>query len=453
MYDYAEKLITMGKAYVDDLTADEIRDLRGTLTEPGKDSPYRNRLVQENLDLFERMRKGEFPDGSRVLRAKIDMASPNFLLRDPLLYRIKHAHHHRTGDKWCIYPMYDYAHGQSDSIEQVTHSICTLEFDAHRPLYDWCIQKLGIFPSHQYEFARLNLTYTLMSKRKLLHLVQKGLVEGWDDPRMPTISGLRRRGYTPHALRHFCEMIGVTKYNGVTDASVLEFAIRDDLNRRSARVMGVLRPLKVVIENLPEGHEEWLEAVNNPEDPSAGTRKVPFSRVIYVEQEDFMEFPAKKFFRLSPGSEVRLRYAYILKCVGVVKDASGRVSELRCTVDPDSKSGGATAGRKVKATIHWVSAAHAIEAEVRLYDRLFSVEQPDSQEGKDFKSFLNPHSLEVLSQCKLEPSLREAKPSDRFQFERLGYFCADSRESTPGKPVFNRTVTLRDSWAKEQQKS
>ncbi|HAM71832.1 MAG TPA: glutamine--tRNA ligase [Verrucomicrobiales bacterium] len=455
IYDFALQLIRKGHAYVCDLTPEETERYRGSPDRPGMESPFRNRTVEENLDLFQRMRAGEFPDGTRTLRARIDMTSPNIWLRDPVLYRIRHVAHHHTGTQWCIYPMYDFAHCLSDYIEGITHSVCTLEFEVHRPLYDWILEHLDLPKElpRQYEFARLSLGYTVMSKRKLLQLVQEKIVTGWDDPRMPTISGLRRRGYTPHALRHFCEMIGVTKYNGVTDASVLEFAIRDDLNRRSARVMGVLRPLKVVIENLPEGHEEWLEAVNNPEDPSAGTRKVPFSRVIYVEQEDFMEFPAKKFFRLSPGSEVRLRYAYILKCVGVVKDASGRVSELRCTVDPDSKSGGATAGRKVKATIHWVSAAHAIEAEVRLYDRLFSVEQPDSQEGKDFKSFLNPHSLEVLSQCKLEPSLREAKPSDRFQFERLGYFCADSRESTPGKPVFNRTVTLRDSWAKEQQKS
>jgi glutaminyl-tRNA synthetase len=401
------------------------------------------------------MKAGEFPDGARTLRARIDMSSPNIWMRDPVLYRIRHAEHHHTGRTWCIYPMYDFAHCLSDYIEGITHSICTLEFEVHRPLYDWILEELQLpreLP-RQYEFARLSLGYTVMSKRKLLQLVQDRVVTGWDDPRMPTISGLRRRGYTPESLRHFCEMIGVTKYNGVTDVSVLEFAIREDLNRRASRVLAVLRPLRVVIENYPEDRVESLEAVNNPEDPAAGTRQLPFSRVLYIERDDFMEVPAKKFFRLSPGSEVRLRYAYILKCVSVVKDPSGAVTELRCTIDPESKAGGATAGRKIKSTIHWVSAPHAFRGEVRLYDRLFSVEQPDAQEGKDFKAFLNPHSLEVIPDCALEPSLGSALPGQRFQFERLGYFCVDARDAAAGRPVFNRTVTLRDAWAKEQQKA
>jgi glutaminyl-tRNA synthetase len=405
------------------------------------------------LDLFARMRAGEFADGSKTLRAKIDMASPNIHMRDPALYRIRKVEHHRTGNAWCIYPMYDYAHCVSDSIERITHSICTLEFEVHRPLYDWILEQLPVSRPNprQIEFARLNLSYTVMSKRKLLQLVQEKLVVGWDDPRMPTVAGLRRRGYTPEAIRHFCRRIGVTKFNGLTDVALLEHSLRDDLNKRALRVMGVLRPLKVVIENYPEGKVEELEAVNNPEDAAAGSRKIPFSREIYIERDDFMEVPPKKFFRLSPGTEVRLRYAYILKCVSVVKDAKGEIIELRATIDPDSKSGGPTASRKIKATIHWVSALHALDAEVRLYDRLFTVEQPDA-EGGDFKNFLNPGSLQTLSGCKLEPSLASANPETRYQFERLGYFRADPKDSKPHALVFNRTVTLRDAWAKEQTK-
>jgi len=454
LYGFAMQLIRLGKAYVCDLTAEEMIQYRGAPTVPGKESPYRNRSVEENLDLFARMRAGEFPDGAKTLRAKIDMASPNIHLRDPAIYRIRKVDHHRTGNQWCIYPMYDYAHCLSDSIEGITHSICTLEFEVHRPLYDWILDQLKT-PRHpqQIEFARLNLSYTVMSKRKLLQLVEEGLVTGWDDPRMPTVAGLRRRGVTPEAIRHFCARIGVTKYNGLTDIALLEHSMREDLNRRALRVMAVLRPLKVVLTNYPEGQVEELEAVNNPEDPSAGTRKVPFSRVIYIERDDFMENPPKKFFRLSPGGEVRLRYAYIIKCVEVMKNERGEVTELRCTIDPDSKSGGATAGRKIKGTIHWVSAAHAIDAEARLYDRLFTVEEPDGdKEGRDFKTFLNANSLEALRACKSEPSLANAKPETRYQFERLGYFRADPKDSTPGKPVFNRIVSLRDSWAKEQQK-
>lgn len=454
IYAFAVELIRRGKAYVCDLSPEDTERYRGAPDRPGQNSPFRGRSVEENLSLFERMRGGEFPDGARTLRAIIDMASPNIWLRDPVLYRIRHAEHHQTGKKWCIYPMYDFAHCLSDYIEGITHSICTLEFEVHRPLYDWILEQLELpreLPK-QYEFARLNLGYTVMSKRKLLQLVQENIVEGWDDPRMPTISGLRRRGYTPESLRRFCEMIGVTKYNGVTDTSVLEFAIREDLNKRAIRTLAVLRPLKVTIENYPEDKVEWMEGVNNPEDPAAGTRQIPFSRTLYIEQEDFMEHPAKKFFRLFPGNEVRLRYAYILKCVSVVKDGSGKIVELKCTIDPDSKAGGSTAGRKIKATIHWVSAAHAYTAEVRLYDRLFSVEQPDAQAGKDFKSFLNPGSLEILKDCQLEPSLKEAKPGTPIQFERLGYFCVDAKDSKPGQPVFNRTVTMKDAWAKEQQK-
>ncbi len=449
---WAIQMIRDGKAYVCDLSAEETREYRGTLTRPGKNSPYRDRTVEENLDLFERMRAGEFPDGSRTLRAKIDMAHPNLNMRDPVMYRILRAHHHRTGDKWCIYPMYDYAHGQSDSIEHITHSICTLEFENHRPLYDWYLEALGIYRPQQIEFARLNLTYTVMSKRKLLTLVQEGRVEGWDDPRMPTLSGLRRRGCTPEAIRAFCDRIGVAKFNSTIDLGLFEFCLREDLNKRSPRVMAVLRPLKVVIENYPEDQVEELEAVNNPEDAAAGTRKVPFGKVLYIEREDFMEDPPKKFFRLAPGREVRLRYAYFITCTGVVKDSSGEVVELRCTYDPETRGGNAPDGRKVKATIHWVSAAHAVEGEVRLYDTLFAKENPDdAAEGEDFRDSLNPNSLEVLTGCKLEPSLAEPQTRLPYQFERLGYFMADSKASRPQNPVFNRTVTLRDTWAKVQK--
>jgi len=453
LYEWAVELIQKGKAYVCDLSADQVRQQRGTLTEPGQESPYRNRSVEENLDLFERMRKGEFPDGARTLRAKIDMTSPNLNMRDPVLYRILRATHHRTGDKWCIYPMYDFAHGQCDSIERITHSICTLEFEDHRPLYDWFIEQLGIYHPQQVEFDRLNLTYTLLSKRKLLALVQNKLVRGWDDPRMPTISGMRRRGYTPEALRNFCNRIGVSKTNGTTELSLLEYFVRDDLNRRAARVMAVLRPLRVVIDNYPEGQVEQMEAVNNPEDASAGTRPVPFSKVIYIEQDDFREDPPKQYFRLAPGREVRLRYAYLVTCTGVVKDANGNVSELHCTYDPATKGGNAPDGRKVKSTIHWVSAAHAIDAEVRIYDTLFTREDPDEvPEGQDFTANLNPNSLEVIVGAKLEPSLRDAPPGSRYQFERLGYFAVDP-DARPGNPVFNRTVALRDTWAKIEAKS
>ncbi|MBZ5706926.1 MAG: glutamine--tRNA ligase/YqeY domain fusion protein [Acidobacteriia bacterium] len=449
LYEWAVQLIKAGKAYVCDLSADEIREYRGTLTKPGKDSPYRNRAVEENLGLFERMKAGEFPDGSRTLRAKIDMASPNLNMRDPVMYRILHASHHRTGDKWCIYPMYDYAHGQSDSIERVTHSMCTLEFEDHRPLYNWFIQQLGIFPSQQIEFDRLNLTHTLLSKRKLLQLVQEGHVSGWDDPRMPTLCGIRRRGYTPEAIRNFCGAIGVSKTNGSIELAMLEHFVREDLNKRAPRAMAVLRPLKVVIDNYPEGQVEELEAVNNPEDPAAGMRKVPFSRVLYIEQDDFREDPPKQYHRLSPGREVRLRAGYFITCTGVVKDErTGEVVEVRCTYDPATRSGNAPDGRKVKATIHWVSAAHAVDAEVGIYDNLFTKEDPSqTDEGKDFTSNLNPNSLEVLSHCKLEPSLASAAVGGRYQFERLGYFCVDL-DSVPGKLVFNRTVALKDTWAK-----
>ncbi len=453
LYGWAVELIKKGKAYVCDLSAEQVRQQRGTLTEPGQESPYRTRSIEENLDLFERMRQGQFPDGARTLRAKIDMASPNLNMRDPVLYRILRATHHRTGDKWCIYPMYDFAHGQCDSIERITHSICTLEFEDHRPLYDWFIDQLGIYHPQQVEFDRLNLTYTLLSKRKLLALVQNKLVRGWDDPRMPTISGMRRRGYTPEALRNFCNRIGVSKTNGTTELSLLEYFVRDDLNRRAARVMAVLRPLRVVIDNYPEGQVEQMEAVNNPEDESAGTRQVPFSKVIYIEQDDFREDPPKQYFRLAPGREVRLRYAYFLTCTGVVKDASGNVIELRCTYDPATRGGSAPDGRKVKSTIHWVSAAHAIDAEIRIYDTLFTREDPNEvPEGQDFTVNLNPNSLEVVLDAKLEPSLRDAAPGSRFQFERLGYFAVDP-DTTTGKPVFNRTVALRDTWAKIEAKS
>jgi glutaminyl-tRNA synthetase len=448
LYEWAVQLINAGKAYVCDLSADEVRQYRGTLTEPGRESPYRNRSVEENLDLFERMRAGEFPDGSRTLRAKIDMASPNLNMRDPLMYRILRATHHRTGDKWCIYPMYDYAHGESDSIERVTHSICTLEFEDHRPLYNWFIEQLGIFPSQQIEFDRLNVTYTLLSKRKLLQLVQEGHVSGWDDPRMPTISGIRRRGYTPESLRNFCAAIGASKTNGIIELAMLEHYVREDLNRRAPRAMAVLRPLKVIIDNYPEGQVEKLELVNNPEDPSAGTREVPFSRELYIEQDDFREDPPKKFFRLSPGREVRLRGGYFIKCAHVVKDATGAITEVHCTYDPETRSGNAPDGRKVKATIHWVSADHAVDAEVRLYDNLFLKEDPNAvDEGKTFLDNLNPNSLEVLPICKLEPSLAKAEAGDRFQFERLGYFCVDP-DTTAELLVFNRTVQLRDTWAR-----
>jgi glutaminyl-tRNA synthetase len=445
LYEFAVQLIKKGKAYVCDLSADQIREYRGTLTEPGKDSPYRNRTVEENLDLFNRMRNGEFPNGSRTLRAKIEMSSPNLNMRDPVMYRILFATHHRTGDKWCIYPMYDWAHGQSDSIEGVTHSICTLEFENHRPLYDWCLEELGIHHPQQIEFARLNLTYTVMSKRKLLQLVAEGHVKSWDDPRMPTISGLRRRGYTPESIRAFADRVGVARRENTSDALWLEECLRNDLNKRAPRVMAVLRPLKLVIENYPDGTGEELDAVNNPEDPAMGFRKIPFSKVLYIEHDDFRENPPTKYFRLSPGSEVRLRYAYIIKCVGVLKDAkTGEVIELRCTYDHDTKSGSTQSARKVKGTIHWVSAPHAIDAEVRLYDRLFSDEYPDSERWKDA---INPGSLEIVRACKLEPSLANAMPQDRFQFERLGYFCLDN-DSKTGALVFNRAVTLRDTWAK-----
>jgi glutaminyl-tRNA synthetase len=453
LYAWAVQLIKSGNAFVCDLSADELRRQRGTLTEPGQESPYRNRSVEENLDLFERMKAGEFPDGARTLRAKIDMASPNLNMRDPIMYRILRAEHHRTGNKWCIYPMYDFAHGESDSIEHITHSICTLEFEDHRPLYNWYVEQLGIYHPQQIEFDRLNLSYTLLSKRKLLSMVQKGLVTGWDDPRMPTISGLRRRGYTPEAIRNFCRRIGVSKTNGTTELGLLEYFLREDLNKRSRRVMAVLKPLRVVIDNYPDGQVDQLEAINNPEDASAGTRTIPFSKVIYIEQDDFREDPPKQYFRLSPGKEVRLRYAYFITCTSVVKDEKGDVVEIHCTYDPATRGGNAPDGRKVKSTIHWVSAAHAIPAEIRLYDNLFTRENPDdAPEGQDFTANLNPNSLEVLTSAKLEPSLADASPADRFQFERLGYFCVD-RDSKPGHPVFNRTVGLRDTWAKIEKKS
>lgn len=447
LYEWAELLIKKGLAYVDDQSQEEIRINRGTVTQPGKESPWRNRSVEENLELFRRMRAGEFKDGEKVLRAKIDMAHPNMLMRDPIMYRIIHAEHHRTGNKWCIYPMYDYAHGQSDSIEKITHSICTLEFDVHRPLYDWFIEKLEIFPSKQYEFARLNLSYTVMSKRKLLQLVQEKVVMGWDDPRMPTICGLRRRGYTPEAIRYFADKVGVAKRDNVIDLSLLEFCIREDLNKRAERRMAVLNPLKVVITNYPENQVEELEAVNNPEDDSAGKRLVPFSREIYIERDDFMENPPKKFFRLAPGQEVRLRYAYFIKCNEVIKDALGNIIELHCTYDPASRGGNSPDGRKVQGTIHWVSIPHAVKAEIRLFDRLFSTPDPNEvPEGQDWKANLNPDSLTIIEGY-LEPSLKKVKPLDKFQFERLGYFSVDY-DSTPEHLVFNRTVTLKDTWAK-----
>jgi glutaminyl-tRNA synthetase len=449
LYEWAIKLIKKSKAYVCDLSADEIREYRGTLTQAGKNSPYRNRSVEENLNLFERMLKGEFPDGSRVLRAKIDMSAPNLNMRDPVMYRILHQSHHRTKDRWCIYPTYDFAHGQSDSIERITHSICTLEFEDHRPLYDWYLNELEIYHPQQIEFARLNLNYTVMSKRKLLQLVEEKYVQGWDDPRMPTISGLRRRGYTPEAIRTFCERIGVAKRESTVDIALLEHCLREDLNKRVPRVMAVLRPLRVVIDNYPEGKVEELEAVNNPEDVNMGTRKIPFSRVIYIERDDFREDPPKGFFRLAPGSEVRLKHAYIIKCERVIKDEkTSGVIELHCSYDPETKSGGPKANRKVKSTLHWVSASHSIEAEVRLYDHLFLTPNPDDvPDGSDFKANLNPNSKEILTSCKVEPSLAGAKPGSRYQFLRLGYFCVDP-DSSDENLVFNRTVTLQDEWAK-----
>jgi glutaminyl-tRNA synthetase len=453
IYQYAEKLIEKGLAYVDSCSTEEIRQLRGSLTQPGKPGPYRDRSVAENLDLFRRMRAGEFPDGSHALRAKIDLAHPNMNMRDPLLYRIRHAEHHRTGNTWCIYPLYDFTHGYSDSIEGVTHSICTLEFENHRPLYDWLIDVLDLYHPQQIEFARLNLTHMMMSKRKLLELVETKTVTGWDDPRMPTIAGIRRRGYPPEAMRAFCEEIGVTKFNSLTEIVVLENAIRADLNKRANRVMAVIKPVKVIIENYPDGQVEELEAVNNPEDPSAGMRLVPFSKELYIEQDDFMETPPKQFFRLSPGREVRLRWGYLITCQSVVKDpATGEIVEIRCTYDPQTRGGNAPDGRKVKSTIHWVSAPHAVNAEVRLYDHLFEIANvADIPEGEDWKSYLNPKSLVVVPAAKLERSLATAKPGERCQFERLGYFCVD-KDSTADKLVFNRTVTLKDEWAKIQKK-
>jgi glutaminyl-tRNA synthetase len=448
IYDWALVLIKKGKAYVCDLNAEELREYRGTLTEPGKESPWRNRSVEENLDLFGRMKAGEFPDGSHTLRSKVDMASANLNMRDPVMYRILHAEHHRTGDKWCIYPMYDFTHGQCDSIEGITHSICTLEFEDHRPLYDWYIRELGIFAPQQLEFDRLNLTHTLLSKRKLLALVQDHHVTGWDDPRMPTLSGIRRRGYSAEAMRTFCSRIGVSKTNGIVEFGLLEYAVREDLNKRALRVMAVLNPLKLVIENYPEGQVELMECFNNPEDASAGTREVPFSKVLYIEHDDFREDPPKHFYRLSPGREVRLRYGYLVTCTGVVKNDKGDVVEVRCTYDPATRGGNTPDGRKVKSTIHWVSAEHAIEAEVRLYENLFLTEDPnDSSQGQDWTANLNPKSLEVISHPKLEPSLKDAKAGTPYQFERLGYFCVD-RDATPDKLVFNRTVGLRDTFAK-----
>jgi glutaminyl-tRNA synthetase len=453
LYEWAVQLIKAGKAYVDDLSADEIREYRGTLTEPGRDSPYRSRSVEENLDLFARMRAGEFPNGSRVLRAKIDMASPNLNLRDPVMYRILHASHHRTGDKWCIYPMYDWAHGQSDSIEGITHSLCDLGYEDHRPLYDWFLDQLGVYHPRQIEFARFNLTYTILSKRFLLRMVQGGYVKGWDDPRMPTLSGMRRRGYPPEAIREFCDRTGIAKSQSIVDVALLEYHVREQLNRTASRVMGVLRPVRLVIDNYPEGQVEWLEAVNNPEDVTMGTRQIPFSRTLYVERDDFREDSPKGWFRLAPGREVRLKHAYYVTCTGVVKDEkSGEVVELHCTYDPETQGGGSADGRKVMGTLHWVSAVHALDAEVRLYDRLFAkVDPSDVEEGSDFLSNLDPNSLAVLQGCKVEPSLAGAAPGSRYQFLRNGYFCVDP-DSTPGLPVLNRTVTLKDAWARQEKK-
>lgn len=451
LYEFALKLIKKGKAYIDSQSADEIKNTRGTPTEPGTESPFRNRSAEENLNLFLRMKAGEFKDGEHVLRAKIDMSSPNMNLRDPIMYRIRHATHHRTGDKWCIYPMYDWAHGQSDSIEGITHSICTLEFENHRPLYDWFIDELDIYHPQQIEFARLNLSYTIMSKRKLLQLVEEKIVNGWDDPRMPTISAFRRRGFTPESIRNFAERVGVARRDNVIDVSLLEFSIREDLNKHSKRVMAVLNPIKVTITNYPDDQIEELEAINNPENESMGKRMIPFSKEIFIERDDFMENPSKKFFRLYPGNEVRLRYAYIIKCDEVIKDSNGEIIELKCSYDPETRSGTGTSNKKVKGTIHWVSANYAIDAEVRLYDRLFIHPDPDGEKEVDFKSYLNPNSLAILNKCKLEPVLADANPGERFQFERTGYFCADIKDSKPGQLVFNRTVTLKDSWAKIQK--
>jgi len=452
LYEWAVQLINAGKAFVCDLTAAEIREYRGTLTEPGRESQYRNRSIEESLDLFERMKKGEFPDGSRTLRAKIDMAAPNLNLRDPVMYRIVHTEHHRTGNQWCIYPMYDYAHGQSDSIEKVTHSICTLEFENNRPLYNWFIEQLGIFPSQQFEFDRLNITYTLLSKRKLLALVQEGHVEGWDDPRMPTLSGMRRRGYTPEAIRAFCANTSVSKTNNTIELAALEYHVREDLNKRAARVMAVLRPLRVIIDNYPEDGVEEMDAVNNPEDAAMGTRRVPFSKTLYIEQDDFREEPPKGYFRLAPGREVRLRYAYLITCNSVVKDSDGNPVELHCTYDPATRGGNAPDGRKVKSTIHWVSAAHAVDSEVRLYETLFIKENPNEvEEGQDVTANLNPNSLELLIGCKVEPSLRDADAGARYQFERLGYFCVDPASASE-KLMFNRTIGLRDTWSKIERR-
>jgi len=450
MYEYAVQLVKDGKAYVDDLNAEEISEHRGTLTSPGKNSPYRDRPVEENLNLLEKMKAGEFGDGEKVLRARIDMAHPNMNMRDPVMYRILHAAHHRTGDKWCLDPMYDWAHGLEDSIEKITHSICSLEFENHRPLYDWFLDELGVYHPQQIEFARLNLSYTIMSKRKLIRLVEEGDVSGWDDPRMPTISGIRRRGYSPESIRSFCRRIGVAKFNSTISLELLEHCVRQDLNKTSLRFMGVLRPLKVVIDNYPEGQVEELDAVNNPEDPDAGTRKVPFSKVLYIEREDFMEDPPKKFYRLSPGREVRLRYAYFVTCTDVVKDENGEVIEVHCTYDPATRGGDSPDGRKVKSTLHWVSAERALDAEVRLYDKLFTVEDPLGQKDADFRDFLNPDSLEILKSCKAEPAAGNLKPFDRIQFERIGYFCVDP-DSAEEKPVFNRAVGLRDTWARIQK--
>ena len=453
MYEYAVELIKMGAAYVCDLTAEQTRQLRGTLTEPGKDSPYCNRSVEENLDLFERMRAGEFADGTRTLRAKIDMASPNLNMRDPVMYRILHAEHPRTADKWCIYPMYDWAHGLEDSIEAITHSVCTLEFENHRPLYDWFLDKLNIHHPRQIEFARLNLTYTMMSKRKLLKLVESGMADGWDDPRLPTISGMRKRGFSPDSILNFCKRIGVNKFNSTVDVALLEHCVREDLNKTSMRVMAVLNPLKIVIDNYPQDKVEYLEAVNNPEDAAAGTRQVPFSRELYIEQDDFMQEPVKKFYRLAPGREIRLRYAYFITCREVIKDNDGNIVELHCTYDPATRGGDAPDGRKVKATLHWVSATHALDSRVRLYDHLFTKENPDDvEDGQDFTANINPDSLKILTGCKLEPSLADAAAFERYQFERLGYFCVD-KDSGRDALVFNRTVTLRDAWAKIQKKN
>ena len=453
LYEFALKLIKDGKAYVCHLSPDKIREYRGTLKKPGKNSPYRDRSVEENLELFEKMKNGEFENGECVLRAKIDMSSPNINMRDPIMYRIIHAEHHRTGNKWCIYPSYDFTHGQSDSIEKITYSLCDLGFEDHRPLYNWFIENLGIFPSRQIEFARLNLTYTVLSKRKLRTLVEESYVSGWDDPRMPTLSGLRRRGFTPTSIRRFLDRIGVAKADSTVDIALLEYFIREELNRTAPRVMAVLDPLKVVITNYPEDQVEEMVAINNPEDESAGTRQVPFSKILFIEKNDFMEDPPKKFFRLAPGREVRLRYAYFIKCEKVIKNENDEIVELHCTYDPETKGGSSPDGRKVKATLHWVSAKHAIDAEVRLYDRLFTKEFPEeNEEGKDFKSNINPKSLEVLTNCKLEPSLKTAKLGEKFQFERLGYFCVDTKDSKPEHPVFNRTVSLRDDWVRMQKK-